>query len=62
MALSTGAAFDIHGVPLARDTAMVDAGVDLHVTSALSLGLLYAGQLAQSLQDHSVKANLTLKF
>jgi len=59
---STGVAFDIHGVPLARDTALVEAGVDLHVTPRATLGLLYSGQLAQSVQDHSVKANLVWKF
>ena len=60
--VSTGAAFGIAGVPLARDAALVEAGADLQITSQAKIGLSYAGQLAHSIQDHSVKGNFTWRF
>ncbi len=59
---STGTAFTVAGVPLARDSALVSAGADLRVTPQATLGLAYFGQLANSVQDHSVKGNFTWKF
>ena len=60
--VSTGAGFAIAGVPLARDAALVEAGADLQITSQAKIGLSYAGQLADSIQDHSVKGNFTWRF
>jgi outer membrane autotransporter protein len=60
--VSTGAGFAIAGVPLARDAALVEAGADLQITSQAKIGLSYAGQLAGSIQDHSVKGNFTWRF
>ena len=60
--VSIGAAFGIAGVPLARDAALVEAGADLQITSQAKIGFSYAGQLADSIQDHSVKGNFTWRF
>jgi outer membrane autotransporter protein len=60
--VSTGAAFAIAGVPLARDAALVEAGADLQITRQAKIGLSYSGQLANSIQDHSVKGNFTWRF
>jgi outer membrane autotransporter protein len=49
-------------VPLARDAALVEAGADLQITGQAKIGLSYAGQLAHSIQDHSVKGNFTWRF
>ena len=43
--VSTGAAFTIAGVPLARDAALVEAGADLQITGNAKVGVPYAGQL-----------------
>jgi fibronectin-binding autotransporter adhesin len=59
---STGAAFGIWGVPIARDAALVEAGGDLHLSLQTKLGLFYVGQLAANTQDHSVKGNFTWRF
>jgi outer membrane autotransporter protein len=59
---STGAGFTIAGVPIARDAALVEAGFDVRVTPQATLGLYYAGQIAHTAQDHSVKGNFTLRF
>jgi autotransporter-associated beta strand protein len=59
---STGAAFGIWGVPIARDAALVEAGGDLHLSLQTKLGIFYVGQLATNAQDHSVKGNFTWRF
>jgi fibronectin-binding autotransporter adhesin len=59
---STGAAFGIAGVPLARDAALVEAGGDLQLTAHAKVGISYAGQLAHGAHDHSVKGNFTWRF
>jgi len=59
---STGAAFNIAGVPLARDTALVEAGTDLRINISTKIGLSYAGQLANTVQDHAIKGNFTWQF
>jgi fibronectin-binding autotransporter adhesin len=59
---STGAGFGIAGVPLARDAALIEAGGDLQLTAQARVGASYAGQLANSAHDHSVKGNFTWRF
>jgi outer membrane autotransporter protein len=59
---NTGAAFAITGVPLARDTVLVETALDLRVNLRAKIGLSYSGQLAGHLQDHSVKGNFTWNF
>lgn len=59
---SAGQAFTVAGVPIAKDSAVVEAGVDLKFAPGATFGLSYAGQLAGSARDHGVKANLTIRF
>jgi len=59
---STGIPFTIAGVPLARDAAVVDAGFDVKVAPGATLGISYAGQLADNVQDHAVKGKFSWKF
>jgi fibronectin-binding autotransporter adhesin len=59
---STGAGFGIAGVPLARDAALIEAGGDLQLSAQAKVGVAYAGQLANSAHDHSVKGNFTWRF
>jgi outer membrane autotransporter protein len=59
---TTGAGFAIAGVPLARDSALVETGLDLRVNPHAKLGLSYSGQLAGHLQDQAVKGNFTWNF
>ncbi len=54
--------FTVAGAPLARDAALVEAGLDLRVTPLATVGISYTGQLAQGIQDHSVKGSLLIKF
>ncbi|KWV58577.1 hypothetical protein AS156_33870 [Bradyrhizobium macuxiense] len=57
-----GTSFTAAGVPLARNAALVEGGLDLRVTAQASVGIAYVGQLADRVQDHSVKASFDWKF
>jgi outer membrane autotransporter protein len=59
---STGAAFTIAGVPLARDSALVGLGLDVHLNQQATLGLFYSSQLGSHVQDNSVQGNLNWRF
>jgi hypothetical protein len=41
--------------PIAHDAALIEAGDDLQLTAQAKVGISYAGQLAHSAHDHSVK-------
>lgn len=57
-----GDAFVVAGVPIAKDSAVVDVGVDLAIARDASFGLSYSGQIANSARDHGIKANLRIRF
>jgi fibronectin-binding autotransporter adhesin len=57
-----GSSFNIQGVPIAQDSAVVDAGFDVVVARNVSVGFSYVGQAASHAQDHDFKANLNWKF
>nr|MDJ0513552.1 autotransporter outer membrane beta-barrel domain-containing protein [Methyloceanibacter sp.] len=59
---TTGAGFDVRGVPLAENSALLDAGLDLALTDRLSAGVSYQGQYADSVSDNAVKGRLTWRF
>ncbi|GAB4363862.1 MAG: hypothetical protein Kow0026_28580 [Oricola sp.] len=60
--LAGGSAFTVAGVPLARDAALVTAGLDIAIGERASLDLSYVGQIASGAQDHSLKAQIGLRF
>ncbi|MDT4848096.1 Extracellular serine protease [compost metagenome] len=61
-AFSAGESFTVAGVPIAKDSAVIEAGLDVQITSKAAFGLSYQGQLASSAQDHGVKASLNIRF
>jgi outer membrane autotransporter protein len=61
-AFAGGSAFAIAGAPIAQDAALVEAGLDLRVTSKATLGLSYGGQFGSHAHDQSFKANLGVRF
>ncbi|WP_266076981.1 autotransporter domain-containing protein [Brucella intermedia] len=61
-AFSTGDTFTIAGVPIARNSAVVEAGLDLNLTPKATFGVSYTGQLAADAYDHGFKANLNVRF
>jgi outer membrane autotransporter protein len=61
-AFAGGDLFTIAGVPVARDAAVVEAGLDLNMSANATLGLSYAGQFGSHTADNGAKANLNVRF
>lgn len=59
---TTGVGFDVSGVPLAEDSALIDAGLDFALSDRLSAGVSYSGQYADSVSDNAVKGRFTWLF
>ncbi|VVD63744.1 glycine-rich autotransporter protein [Pandoraea communis] len=58
----TSSAFTAAGVPIARDAAVVSAGVDAFIGAALTVGVSYSGQFSSKLSDNAVYGNLNWRF
>ena len=61
-AFAGGAGFTVAGVPIARDAAVVEAGLDFALSPAATLGLGYTGQIAGGAQQHGFKGSLAVRF
>lgn len=59
---STGIGFGITGVPLAEDSLLIEAGLDLALSPNATLGVSYSGQHASEVSDNAVKGRLTWLF
>ena len=54
--------FVIAGVPIARDSLLAEAGVDLAIGRNATLGVSYVGQIASNVQDHAAKGKFSWRF
>jgi outer membrane autotransporter protein len=61
-AFTGGSAFNIAGVPIARDAAVVDAGLEFAVAKGATVGISYNGQFGNEAADQSVRGNFMIKF
>ncbi|WP_279686946.1 autotransporter domain-containing protein [Bradyrhizobium sp. SSUT77] len=61
-AFAGGSAFNIAGVPIARDAAVVDAGLDFAVAKGTTVGIFYNGQFGNAAADQSIRGNFVIKF
>lgn len=59
---STGIGFGIGGVPIARSSALIEAGLDFAVGTAVALGVSYTGQIGEDMQDNSVQGRFNWRF
>lgn len=63
MALASGSqSFGVTGVPFARDSAVIGAGLDYHLSQNAVLSANYSGQFAKGIQDNTVKLGFNVKF
>ncbi|MGJ7525134.1 autotransporter domain-containing protein [Variovorax sp. GB1P17] len=62
LAFMGGNAFTVTGVPVAKNAAVVEAGLDFAIKQDLTLGVSYNGQFGSGVKDHGLKANLLWKF
>lgn len=61
-AFSGGSAFTVAGNSAAQSAAVIEAGLDFNLNPNIDLGVAYDGQIGSSLQQHGVRANLSVKF
>jgi outer membrane autotransporter protein len=59
---STGIGFGIEGVPLAEDSALIDAGFDVALGPNTTAGVSYTGQFGDGVTDNGVKGRFTWLF
>jgi len=57
-----GVPFVIAGVPIARDSLLAEAGLDLAIGRSATIGISYVGQIANNVQDHAAKGRFSWKF
>ncbi len=62
MTFAGGSVFTVGGVPIARNAAVGEAGLDFALTRAATFGVSYGGQFGSGVSDQSVKANFNMKF
>ncbi|MDM0091104.1 MULTISPECIES: autotransporter domain-containing protein [unclassified Variovorax] len=61
-AFAGSSAFNVAGVPIGKDVAVLEAGLDFALQRNLTLGVSYSGQVGSGVEDHGVRANLLWKF
>uniref|UniRef100_UPI0039EDF1B9 autotransporter outer membrane beta-barrel domain-containing protein n=1 Tax=Bordetella sputigena TaxID=1416810 RepID=UPI0039EDF1B9 len=57
-----GSSFDISGAPIARNQAVVDVGVGVHITRNATISLSYNGQYSSRNTDQGVLGALNIAF
>jgi outer membrane autotransporter protein len=62
VAFAAGDRFEVTGLPLAQNSAVVELGLDVDFTPRSTLSLEYSGQIADRTQDHGVRLNWQLTF
>ncbi len=55
-------AFSIDGVPIARDAAVIQAGLELALSPTTMLGVSYGGKFGSGVADQTFSAKFDLKF
>ncbi len=49
-------------MPIARDSAFLEAGLDVKLAPDATLGVSYQGQVSSDVQDHGVSGRLDWRF
>nr|WP_187148360.1 autotransporter domain-containing protein [Janthinobacterium sp. Marseille] len=61
-AFSAGEAFTVAGAPIVKNSALLETSLDLRLSTSTTLSFAYQGQLGMDAKQHSVKANLLVRF
>jgi outer membrane autotransporter protein len=62
LSFNGSSAFTVAGVPLARNTAVLEFGVQAPVARNAVFDVSYAGQMGSGMRDNGVRATLNWKF
>ncbi|MNY26883.1 Extracellular serine protease precursor [compost metagenome] len=57
-----GASYTVQGVPIAEDSAVLEAGVDFRISPTGKLGIGYSGQVSGDSNDHAMTISFSLGF
>ena len=60
--INGGASFSTQGVPIAEDSALLEAGVDFQISPTGKLGIGYSGQVSSNNEDHAMTISFSLGF
>lgn len=61
-AFSGGSEFTVAGAPIARNAALIEAGLDFDLTAQSTVGLAYRGQISADVQEHGLTGMLAVRF
>ena len=59
---SGSAAFEVSGLPIAQNTALVGLGLDVALSDTVRAGVSYGGQFASDASDNTFKGSLNIRF
>ncbi len=62
LAFASSNKYNIDGASLARDAFVFQTGAKLDMTSDITLGAAYSGQLAAGVQNHTLSLDLNMRF
>jgi subtilase-type serine protease len=62
LAFAGGSSFSVRGTPIAKNAAVIEAGLDMNLTEIATLGLAYQGQVASNAQEHGFIGKLSVRF
>lgn len=62
LALATSTPFTVAGVPIDRDAAALEFGLDMQLARATTLSVAYNGQIAKNAQDHGLRVSILQRF
>jgi len=62
LAFASGDDFTIRGVPMARDSALLEASLDLALTDTVNFGAAYQGRFGDGVTDNGITARLGVAF
>ena len=52
----------IAGTPLARNAALIEAGLDVSLSPSAALGIFYNAEIASDVEGHGVSGRLNWRF
>ncbi|MHC1550000.1 autotransporter domain-containing protein [Phyllobacterium sp. K27] len=62
LAFNGSEGFTVEGAGMAKDAAIIEAGLDFGIGKATSIGISYTGQFSSQSHDNAVKADLSVRF
>ncbi|HWK42689.1 MAG TPA: autotransporter domain-containing protein [Croceibacterium sp.] len=60
--MSTGESFRVAGQSVAKDTALIEAGLHANIAPGASIGASYVGNVSSRWKDHGVRVGLSYSF